>query len=250
MVSHRRGLVVAAVSITIVWSKAKSAPNERIISAPSYLFLAKAALESSQVVSVTIPRSVHIPNARKGIRMAGEFVGHHRIQAKLGERGNLTCGCRLAFPTHLRRQLYVNGTAEIDSDGRQLPKTVGLGFANLRRAGHVRLFADLPRNHKLKVVAMKPNCAQGPVILLWIVAISWLWTAVALGREVPVIERVESGRFRALTEPPCSYCSTQRRKGIVRDGDRVLAWLRTSHNGGAVPLRHFLDVPWARSTPV
>jgi len=46
--------------------------------------------------------------------------------------------------------------------------------------------------------------------------------------------------YRPITEPPCSYCSTQHRKGFIRDDDRVLAWLRASHNGGAVPLRHFL----------
>lgn len=55
------------------------------------------------------------------------------------------------------------------------------------------------------------------------------------------IERVEAGRFPALTEPPCSYCSTQHRKGLVEENDRVVAWLRAAHNGGAVPLRHFLS---------
>lgn len=57
------------------------------------------------------------------------------------------------------------------------------------------------------------------------------------------IERVEAGRFRALTEPPCSYCSTQHRKGLIRNDDRVIAWLRAAHNGGAIPIRHFLSGP-------
>ena len=48
---------------------------------------------------------------------------------------------------------------------------------------------------------------------------------------------------RALREPPCSYASTQHRKGLVRNDDRVIAWLRASHNGGAIPLRLFLSVP-------
>jgi hypothetical protein len=47
--------------------------------------------------------------------------------------------------------------------------------------------------------------------------------------------------FTPITEPPCSYCSTQHRKGLIRGDDRVLTWLRASHNGGAVPLRHFLS---------
>lgn len=51
----------------------------------------------------------------------------------------------------------------------------------------------------------------------------------------------EPGAFSPLTEPPCSYCSTQNRKGLIRGDDRVLAWLRAVHNGGAIPLRHFLS---------
>lgn len=49
--------------------------------------------------------------------------------------------------------------------------------------------------------------------------------------------------FSALTEPPCSYCSTQNRKSLVRGDDRVIAWLRGAHNGGAFPLRLFLSGP-------
>jgi hypothetical protein len=51
------------------------------------------------------------------------------------------------------------------------------------------------------------------------------------------------GLFHSLTEPPCSYCSTQNRKGLVRNDDRVIAWIRGAHNGGAIPLRHFLSAP-------
>lgn len=51
------------------------------------------------------------------------------------------------------------------------------------------------------------------------------------------------GQFQQLTEPPCSYCSTQHRKGLIRLDDPVVAWVRGAHNGGAIPLRHFLAVP-------
>ena len=51
------------------------------------------------------------------------------------------------------------------------------------------------------------------------------------------------GSFKPLTEPPCSYCSTQNRKRLVKPDDRVLAWIRGAHNGGAMPLRHFLSAP-------
>lgn len=54
---------------------------------------------------------------------------------------------------------------------------------------------------------------------------------------------IAAGRFTPITEPPCSYCSTQHRKGLVRDDDLVIAWLRGAHNGGAIPVRHFLAGP-------
>jgi hypothetical protein len=60
-------------------------------------------------------------------------------------------------------------------------------------------------------------------------------------KTLPIIAR--PGLFAPLTEPPCSYCSTQHRKGLVRDDDRVVAWIRGAHNGGAIPVRHFLAAP-------
>lgn len=51
------------------------------------------------------------------------------------------------------------------------------------------------------------------------------------------------GIYKQLTEPPCSYCSTQHRKGFVKSDDRVVAWIRAAHNGGAIPVRHFLAAP-------
>ena len=46
-----------------------------------------------------------------------------------------------------------------------------------------------------------------------------------------------------ITEPPCSYCSTQHLKSLIRGDDRVIAWLRADHNGGAFPIRMFLAGP-------
>src|SRR3989475_6227040 len=51
------------------------------------------------------------------------------------------------------------------------------------------------------------------------------------------------GLFQSLTEPPCSYCSTENRKGFVGENERVLAWIRGAHNGGALLLRHFIAAP-------
>src|SRR5688572_2495808 len=66
-------------------------------------------------------------------------------------------------------------------------------------------------------------------------------TGVRSAPERKVLAR--PGLYKALTEPPCSYCSTQNRKGFVRPDDRVIAWLRAAHNGGAIPIRHFLSAP-------
>ena len=46
-----------------------------------------------------------------------------------------------------------------------------------------------------------------------------------------------------ITGPPCSYCSTQHVKSLIQGDDRVIAWLRAAHNGGAFPIRLFLAGP-------
>ncbi len=51
------------------------------------------------------------------------------------------------------------------------------------------------------------------------------------------------GLFKSLTEPPCSYCSTQDLKKLIHDDDPCIVWLRGMHNGGAAPLRYFLAGP-------
>ena len=51
--------------------------------------------------------------------------------------------------------------------------------------------------------------------------------------------------FKTLVNPQCSYCNDEaaRRSKELRDSDRVLAWIRGVHEGGAVPFRFFL-VPY------
>src|SRR2546428_840658 len=46
---------------------------------------------------------------------------------------------------------------------------------------------------------------------------------------------IQPGLFHSLTEPPCSYCSTQNRKGLIQNEDTVIAldsgsaqWRRSS----------------------
>ena len=71
---------------------------------------------------------------------------------------------------------------------------------------------------------------------------AWLTVTAANAADPPKLI-ARPTLFKPLTEPPCSYCSTQHRKGFVKLGDRVIAWLRAAHNGGAIPLRHFLSAP-------
>jgi hypothetical protein len=51
--------------------------------------------------------------------------------------------------------------------------------------------------------------------------------------------------FETLVNPDCSHCVDEARKkaGILRDDDRVLAWVRGQYDGGAIPYRWFL-VPY------
>lgn len=69
-------------------------------------------------------------------------------------------------------------------------------------------------------------------------------TVISIRADEPSQELIETvlkpGLFKPITEPPCSYCSTQHRKNMVKGDDRVIAWIRGAHNGGAAPLRHFL----------
>ena len=61
--------------------------------------------------------------------------------------------------------------------------------------------------------------------------------------EPPGEIRLFKRHVRPITEPPCSYCSTQHVKSLIRGDDRVIAWLRAAHNGGAFPIRLFLAGP-------
>jgi RNA polymerase sigma factor (sigma-70 family) len=49
--------------------------------------------------------------------------------------------------------------------------------------------------------------------------------------------------FATLVKPECSHCrdEARRRAAELRDKDRVLCWLRGDYDGGAIPLRFFLN---------
>jgi len=53
----------------------------------------------------------------------------------------------------------------------------------------------------------------------------------------------QPGAFKTLVNPPCSHCTDEakRRKGELKDDDRVLCWVRGKYDGGAIPFRFFLN---------
>jgi hypothetical protein len=73
-------------------------------------------------------------------------------------------------------------------------------------------------------------------------AFAFLIAPALSAEEAPKLLQKE-GVYKSITEPPCSYCSTQNRKGFIQPSDRVLAWIRGAHNGGAISIRHFLAAP-------
>jgi hypothetical protein len=58
----------------------------------------------------------------------------------------------------------------------------------------------------------------------------------------PAKERFAPEKFRTLVDPDCSYCHVEAKRGsnAPRPDDRVLAWIRGQHDGGAIPYRWFL----------
>jgi hypothetical protein len=49
--------------------------------------------------------------------------------------------------------------------------------------------------------------------------------------------------FKTLVNPQCSHCrdEAKRRAGELKDDDRVLCWIRGYSDGGAIPMRFFLN---------
>jgi hypothetical protein len=58
----------------------------------------------------------------------------------------------------------------------------------------------------------------------------------------PVIV-VKPDAFKTLVNPQCSHCrdEAKRRAKDLRDDDRILCWIRGKYDGGAIPLRFFLN---------
>jgi hypothetical protein len=57
----------------------------------------------------------------------------------------------------------------------------------------------------------------------------------------PLIAKPDA--FKTLVNPQCSHCrdEAKRRAADLKDNDRVLAWIRGYSDGGAIPIRFFLN---------
>jgi len=92
---------------------------------------------------------------------------------------------------------------------------------------------------KMKIRALIYCASQ----LCSLLAIAIVFAIRAAASEAPRELLAKPGLYKSLTEPPCSYCSTENRKAFIQPADRVLAWVRGAHNGGAISIRHFLASP-------
>jgi hypothetical protein len=74
-----------------------------------------------------------------------------------------------------------------------------------------------------------------------------LWVLTTAGAmavepaEIPLVAQPDA--FATLVNPECSHCRDEavRRAAELRDDDRVLCWIRGYSDGGAIPVRFFLN---------
>src|SRR6266550_9434114 len=87
---------------------------------------------------------------------------------------------------------------------------------------------------------MRSALLSGCLTIGWI-----LVTTTGMADEPRGLSRLlgEPSAFPTLVNPQCSHCrdEAKRRAGELRDEDRVLCWLRGYSDGGAIPLRFFLN---------
>jgi hypothetical protein len=82
--------------------------------------------------------------------------------------------------------------------------------------------------------------------LFALLASALLFMASTSGAQQPVAQSRVIARpdaFQTLVNPACSHCvdESKRRSKELRPGDRVLAWIRGYSEGGAIPIRFFLN---------
>lgn len=96
------------------------------------------------------------------------------------------------------------------------------------------------------VVGSTPQirCALAGVAAFAWFALGWIGpgpTAQAVAEEPMLLVRPNA--FRTLVNPNCSHCvdEAKARAGELRADDPVLAWTRGKYDGGAIPIRFFLN---------
>lgn len=75
-------------------------------------------------------------------------------------------------------------------------------------------------------------------VLMIVLFLTPVWASAGEGK---LMARPEE--FKTLVNPECSHCRDEatRRASELRDDDRVLCWIRGYSDGGAIPLRFFLN---------
>jgi hypothetical protein len=93
-----------------------------------------------------------------------------------------------------------------------------------------------------RTVRLVAISSQGATIMrIHLLAVLSLAGGVALAQGPPLVEKPDA--FATLVNPNCSHCKDEakRRAGELRDEDRVLCWTRGYSDGGAIPMRFFLN---------
>jgi hypothetical protein len=80
-----------------------------------------------------------------------------------------------------------------------------------------------------------------PVAACLVLLVPLTLSALVLAETPKLIEA--PGVFPTLVNPNCSHCKDEakRRKGELKDDERVLCWIRGKYDGGAIPFRFFLN---------
>ena len=78
------------------------------------------------------------------------------------------------------------------------------------------------------------------LLLLPLLAVAGATTAESTS-PAPLVAKPDA--FKTLVNPKCSHCrdEAKRRADELKDDDRVLCWIRGYSDGGAIPIRFFLN---------
>src|SRR5207244_9378878 len=92
----------------------------------------------------------------------------------------------------------------------------------------------------IKVQPIQPNPVEFGMRAISCIVL-FLCIASVHGQETTLLAKPDA--FPTLVNPNCSHCvdEAKRRAKELRDDDRVLCWTRGKYDGGAIPIRFFLN---------